>query len=61
LGVGHTFAFDAPVQNGKADYSATSTAPLTTSPSCDPPMVLAIASATVADTTNGISQSCTVQ
>jgi hypothetical protein len=49
-----------PVQNGKADINFT-TPPVQTSPSCSPPMTLAIASAMITDTTNGISQTCTVQ
>jgi hypothetical protein len=56
----NTFTTSQPVQNGKADYSVL-LGPLVTSPSCTPPMTLAIASATVTDTTNSISQSCTVQ
>jgi hypothetical protein len=50
-----------PVQNGKADINFTSTTPLQTQPSCDPPMTLTIVSATLTDSTNNISQSCTVQ
>jgi len=55
----NVFTSNEPVQNGKADESDT-VGPVVTSPSCSPPQTLAIASATINDTTNGISQSCTV-
>ena len=42
-----------PVQNGKADYTLSVTA--TFSPSCNPPMTVKFTSATLTDTTNGIS------
>jgi hypothetical protein len=59
----NTTGTSVPVQNGMADYNSSNatTSPVTTSPSCSPQMTLAIASATITDNTNGISQSCTVQ
>ncbi len=42
-----------PVQNGMADY--TLTASVTFSPSCSPPMTVQFTSATLTDTTNGLS------
>jgi hypothetical protein len=56
----NTFTQNFPVQNGKAEESAT-VGPVVTSPSCTPPMTLAIATAAINDLTNGISQNCTVQ
>jgi hypothetical protein len=47
--------FDTPVQNGKADYTATLTA--TIGPSCSPPMTIVFTDVTVTDTTNNISKS----
>lgn len=47
-------AGDFPVQNGKADFSLTATAVF--SPSCSPPMSVAISDITVTDTTNGLVQ-----
>lgn len=45
---------DFPVQNGKATFSLTVTA--TFQPDCSPPMTVVWTSASVTDTTNGISQ-----
>jgi hypothetical protein len=42
-----------PVQNGKADYSATATAVF--DPPCSPPMTVLFTSLVVTDTTNGLS------
>jgi hypothetical protein len=57
----NTFTENVPVQNGQATYESITVGPVVTSPSCTPPMTLAIDSATINDTTNGLTQSCTVQ
>jgi len=57
----NTFTENIPVQNGKATYESITVGPVVTSPSCTPPMTLAIASAAIDDTTNSLTQSCTVQ
>jgi hypothetical protein len=43
-----------PVQNGKADFTVT-TSPPNFQPSCSPPMTVEFTNITVTDTTNGIS------
>jgi hypothetical protein len=56
----NTFTQNTPVQNGKADLSAT-VGPVVTDPNCSGPMTLTITDASIDDLTNGISQQCTVQ